>query len=123
MLIPVTIEDTLAQLKQHCGDILGAAVATGDGLILAATDALSGDDAAACASSLAHHLSKELLAIGQNNFNEGLLWTSPTIWYIGKLSHAHLLLVHCATENQAGLLRIACQQASQQLNGILGKLD
>lgn len=119
MLMPMSIQDVLAQYSVNCPGMEGAVVATQDGLVLGATNRFEGDTPAAAAASLLVHLQADLSLIHTTQVSESLLWTASGVWYLSRLEYSHLLLAHSRAAEHAGVLRLAGQIAAQQLARML----
>ncbi|KHK49127.1 hypothetical protein PI87_27110 [Ralstonia sp. A12] len=115
MIPPLTIHDVFSELTEHCTELKGAAVATPEGLMLAATGAFDGDVPAACAAGLAANIDSHLSFVTPSRFNDSLIWTDSGIWHLTRLPYGHLLLIWSSPEEHVGRLRIATHRAAQQL--------
>ncbi|MCL1622592.1 hypothetical protein [Ralstonia pseudosolanacearum] len=123
MIPPITIHDVFDELTLHCVELKGAAVATPEGLVLAATGAFEGDVPAACAAGIAANMDSHLSFVTPTRFSESLTWSDAGIWYLSRLQQGHLLLVWSSPEEPVGRLRIAAQRAVQQLLPMLSSME
>lgn len=114
-------QEILEALQHNCPGFGGAVVSTSDGLVLVATQQLSGDLPAACAAGLVLQADECLSALtSREQVGELMLWTSGGVWFAARLVNDHVLLI-CATEpRHAGAVRLAGQLAAQELNAVLG---
>lgn len=119
---PLTIHDVFNELTQHCPELRGAAVATLDGLVLAATGSFEGDAPAACAAGLAAHMDSHLSFVTPTVFKDSLIWTDAGVWCLTRLPDGHLLLTCSAMMDNVGALRLAVQIAAQQLEPMLSSM-
>ncbi|AKZ28569.1 hypothetical protein ACH51_19755 (plasmid) [Ralstonia solanacearum] len=99
MIPPITIHDVFSELTQHCSELKGAAVATPEGLVLAATGAFEGDVPAACAAGIAANMDSHLSFVTPTRFSDSLTWSDAGIWYLSRLPQGHLLLVWSSRKN------------------------
>lgn len=119
MQVPLTLHDVLVRMVHNCPELQGAAVATGDGLVLAARGLLEGDTPAACAANLSDQLEESLSLIHSTRMDEMLLWCTPGLWYLIRAAHGHLLLAYAASAEHAGAVRLAGQIAAQHMAPML----
>jgi predicted regulator of Ras-like GTPase activity (Roadblock/LC7/MglB family) len=120
---PMTATDTLdaalLQLRLDCPDLLGALVATQEGLLLASCGDPSGETAAAMASHLADSLDALLALLAQAGCTESLLWTERGLWGVARLATRHVVMVHATGECRAANLRLALGRLRRDLAGTL----
>ncbi|TDM05957.1 MAG: hypothetical protein C4K60_14865 [Ideonella sp. MAG2] len=118
------LSDTLSSLPAICAQVSGAAVATSDGLALAVTGELRGDEAAAAAVFLMDELEAHLGLIRQGRIREMLAWTERGHWYLTRVGDLPFVLVLGAEPaSPAGLLRHAGQAIIPELIPVLQGLD
>mgnify|MGYP000010453696 FL=1 len=86
------IEKTLRDCES-CPGFSGAALSSPDGLILAMQGEISGDEAAACASSLFIDSSTALSYIGESDPKMMLLWTKTKVLILNQLTDGSILLI------------------------------
>ena len=122
MIPPLTIHDVFGELTQHCTELRGAAVATPDGLVLAATGIFVGDVPAASAAGLAVQMDSHLSFITPTVFKDSLIWTDTGVWCLMRLPLGHLLLACSAATEHVGALRLAVLLAAQTLEPMLSSM-
>ncbi|TXJ08616.1 MAG: hypothetical protein E6Q25_05065 [Acinetobacter sp.] len=88
------VQKMLIQCEQ-CNGFYGAALSSPDGLILASYGQLSGDEAAACASSLIVESSRSLRMLDEDSSDTQamLVWSKQKLFSIRKLKDESILLI------------------------------
>ena len=115
------LQDILAALSQEDEGVLGAVLATPDGLVLAASGQLTGDLPAASAAGLVQQVNEALAAMSSGKVHQMLLWSAADIWSVNLLLGGHLLMLRCAPTLPAGAVRLLGQLAQEQLNAGLAQ--
>jgi predicted regulator of Ras-like GTPase activity (Roadblock/LC7/MglB family) len=116
------LEKPLRQLNLDCDDVLGALIATEEGLLLASTGNL-GETAAAMASHLADSLDANLRLLAQARCNEVLLWTERGLWGVARLQTRHVVMVHAPGQCRVANLRLALGRLRRDLAAPLMNLE
>lgn len=112
----------MVQVQRDCADILGAVVATPEGLVLAEYGSLHGDLSAAAASNLADHLDQNLGLVLNTTCSEALLWTPAGLWGLVRYPSRHVVLAQAASTCSAGTLRLALGRLRRDLGASLIEL-
>jgi predicted regulator of Ras-like GTPase activity (Roadblock/LC7/MglB family) len=86
------IEKTLLECEQ-CEGFSGAALSSPDGLILAMQGQISGDEAAACASSLFVDSTTALNYISESQPKMMLIWTQEKLLSLHKLTDGSIFFI------------------------------
>jgi predicted regulator of Ras-like GTPase activity (Roadblock/LC7/MglB family) len=111
-----TLEAALRQLRLDCPDLLGALVATEEGLLLASHGEPAGETAAAMASHLADSLDALLAMLAQaGNCTESLMWTERGLWGVARLATRHVVMVRASQECRVANLRLALGRLRRDL--------
>lgn len=112
----------LRQLESDCEQVQGTVLATGDGLVLAATGCLGSDTAAASAAYLAESVEQNLSLVQQTRCTELLVWSPSAVWYLVQMADQNVLMACAMPDCQAGALRLAASEAARQLS-VLGSVS
>ena len=99
----------LARLQEDCPEVLGAVLATSEGLILAASGELASDAAAASAVHLIEQVDRCLGLLCGEGCEAMLIWAETELWCLARLG-------------ARSALRLAVQQAGRQLEPELAHL-
>lgn len=86
------IQKTLVKCER-CPEFFGAALSSPDGLVLALHGQISGDEAAACASSLFVDAATSLGYIGESQPTAMLIWTEDKIFSLHRLKDGSIFLL------------------------------
>lgn len=116
------LEAALQQLRLDCPDLLGAMIATEEGLLLASSGALNGETAAAMASHLADSLDRNLSLLDQGDCLEALLWSASGLWGVARLRSGHVVMVQGVAECRMANLRLALGRLRRDLASPLESL-
>lgn len=100
---------------QQCTGFLGVVLANSDGLILAANGDLSGDGAAACASSLMLDAATSLSFIGEGKPKTMLLWSGNKLLSLQKLEDDSTLLLISNNPNASEEVRHFTEQTASRI--------
>ncbi len=126
MLTPVMPEARLRAeldaLHAECAGLQGAAVASGDGLALCATGLLGSDTASAAAAFLLGEIDVHLTMLRAGPVREALVWTDAGPWYLTRVGRLHHVLLLCASETPAAVLRHAGALACARIEPLLASL-
>ena len=122
MKVIEALEHALGQLRLDCTDLLGALIATQEGLLLASSGDPCDETAAALASHLADGLDTHLALLARTGCTESLMWTPEALWGVARLDSGHVVLVHGAAECRAANLRLALARLRRDLRPTLGLL-
>jgi hypothetical protein len=109
------LEAALRQLRQDCPDLLGAMIATQEGLLLSSTGDLGSETAAAMASHLVDSLDHNLALLAQSACSEALMWTPTGLWGVARLPSRHVVMVQGVAECRAANLRLALGRLRRDL--------
>lgn len=109
------LDAALGQLRLDCPDLLGALIATEEGLLLAASGDPEGETAAAMASHLADSLDHNLSLLAQSRCEEALLWTASGLWGVARLASRHVVMVHGLADCRMANLRLALGRMRRDL--------
>lgn len=119
------LDAALRRLRIDCPDLLGALIATEEGLLLASTGEPSGETAAATASHLADSLDALVGLLAQASCTESLLWTEQGLWGAARLPTRHVVMVHAIGQCRTANLRLALgrlrRDLAQPLTELAGK--
>jgi hypothetical protein len=99
-----------------CPGFYGAVLSTADGLVLASTGNLIGDEPAACAGSLNINTNASLNMLCTEPLTELLAWTSSKVWYLKIISGTHTLLVASTETSQPEQLRNTVTKVVEKLS-------
>jgi hypothetical protein len=116
------LSHAIARVQGDCEDILGAVLATPEGLVLAARGTLEGDVPAAAATHLADVLDHNLSLLLSTSCSEALVWTPAGVWGIARLPSRHVVLAHAASSCAANTLRLALGRFRRDLGPALQEL-
>ena len=94
----IYIEKTLREYKQ-CIGFSGAALSNPDGLVLAMHGQISGDEAAACASSLFVESTTALSYIEESEQKIMLIWTVNKLLALHQLKDGSIFLITSTEKN------------------------
>lgn len=120
---PDPLLDAIDGVQDQCGDILGAVLATPEGLVLATRGTLSGDVPAATATHLADLLDRELAVLLGASCHEALFWSGAGLWGVARLPTGHVVLAHGTVHCGAGTLRLALGRLRRDLAPALAELQ
>jgi predicted regulator of Ras-like GTPase activity (Roadblock/LC7/MglB family) len=112
------IRKTLEDCQRFPG-FVGAVLSSPDGLVLASTGGFSGDESAACASSLNVHTTASLGLLESGAPREMLIWEEGRIWSLAVLPGEYLLLIASTQTELTGPLRALAQRTAEMLNQAL----
>lgn len=115
------IEKTLITCEQ-CDGFFGAALASPDGLVLAVHGQLSGDEAAACASSLFIDSTTSLSYINESAPRMMLIWTDRKILALHQLQNGSIFIISSTELNNYHAVLKFSIQIAQKLNQALGMI-
>lgn len=99
----------------HCPGFHGAVLASPEGLVLASHGAFSGDEPAACASSIVVSTQTCFGALTTSRMNEIMIWGDQELWSILVLPLDYILLV--ASKEPAGHAQL--RQVSRESSTML----
>jgi hypothetical protein len=116
------LEAALGQLRQDCPDLLGAMIATQEGLLLSSSGDLGSETAAAMASHLVDSLDHNLSLLAQSCCSEALMWTPAGLWGVARLPSRHVVMVQGVAECRAANLRLALGRLRRDLAAPLQEL-
>lgn len=115
--------EVLQQLERDCDQVQGAVLATGDGLVLAATGCLDTDAAAASAAYLAENVEQNLSLVVATQCAELLVWSPSSVWYLARLPGQYTLMACVGQDSHAGALRLAGSEGARRLADLLAVLQ
>lgn len=113
----------LARLQDECPQVLGAVLATSEGLILAACGELTSDAAAASAVHLAEQVDRCLGLLSGESGETMLIWGQSEVWCLMRVSARCVLMARAGADCRAGALKLAVHQGGQELAPSLAGLD
>jgi predicted regulator of Ras-like GTPase activity (Roadblock/LC7/MglB family) len=113
---------SLSQLRIDCPDLVGAMIATEEGLLLASCGHPADETAAAMASHLADSLDRNLALLAQSRCSEALIWTPGGLWGVARLDSGHVVMVHGVADSRAANLRLALGRLRRELAPVLRSL-
>lgn len=108
----------LRRLAVECPQTEGAVLATGEGLVLAATGCLQEEASAASAATLIDQVDRNLSLLFSTQCAELLIWTTPSIWYLTQVTDQRVLMVCATPACRTGALRLAGQNVARHLAGL-----
>lgn len=111
-----SLRTALARLHEDCPEVTGAVLATGEGLILAATGQLASDAAAATAAHLAEEVDRCLALLSDRGCDRVLIWGEAAIWCLVRLPGGGTLLARATADCRAGALKLAVEGVAQDLS-------
>lgn len=114
----VFIEKTLRECEQ-CIGFSGAALSSPDGLVLAMHGQISGDEAAACASSLFVESETALSYIGESEPRMMLLWTANKLLALHLLKNGSIFFVTSTKKNNFNAVLKFSLETSKKLDNAL----
>lgn len=117
------LDRALAQLSVDCPDLLGALIATEEGLLLAAKGEPRDETAAAMASHLADSLDANLALLAQAQCSEALLWSAGGLWGVARMETRHVVMVRGAGDCRTANLRLALARLRRDLAEPLAELS
>lgn len=108
------------RLNVDCPQVQGAVLATREGLLLAASGCLQDEASAASAADLAERVDQNLSLMVSTQCSELLIWASPSVWYLTRLTVVPCVLMVCAAPAcRTGALRLAGKNVARQLSQLL----
>lgn len=120
---PDPLLEAIDGVQEQCGDIVGAVLATAEGLVLAARGSLAGDVPAATATHLADLLERDLSVLLGASCHEALFWSGDGLWGVARLPSRHVVLAHGKAPCAAGTLRLALGRLKRDLGPALAELE
>ena len=115
----IYIEKTLRECEQ-CIGFSGAALSNPDGLALAMHGQISGDEAAACASSLFVESTTALSYIEESEPKIMLIWTANKLLALHQLKDGSIFLITSTEKNSYNTVLKFSLQTARNLDTALG---
>ena len=115
----IYIEKTLRECEQ-CIGFSGAALSNPDGLVLAMHGQISGDEAAACASSLFVESTTALSYIDESEPKIMLIWTANKLLALHQLKDGSIFLITSTEKNSYNTVLKFSLQTARNLDTALG---
>ena len=115
----IYIEKTLRECEQ-CIGFSGAALSNPDGLVLAMHGQISGDEAAACASSLFVESTTALSYIEESEPKIMLIWTANKLLALHQLKDGSIFLITSTEKNSYNTVLKFSLQTARDLDTALG---
>lgn len=115
----IYIEKTLRKCEQ-CIGFSGAALSNPDGLVLAMHGQISGDEAAACASSLFVESTTALSYIEESEPKIMLIWTANKLLALHQLKDGSIFLITSTEKNSYNTVLKFSLQTARNLDTALG---
>ncbi len=115
----IYIEKTLRECEQ-CIGFSGAALSNPDGLVLAMHGQISGDEAAACASSLFVESTTALSYIEESEPKIMLIWTANKLLALHQLKDGSIFLITSTEKNSYNTVLKFSLQTARNLDTALG---
>ena len=115
----IYIEKTLRECEQ-CIGFSGAALSNPDGLVLAMHGQISGDEAAACASSLFVESTTALSYIEESEPKIMLIWTANKLLALHQLKDGSIFLITSTEKNSYNMVLKFSLQTARNLDTALG---
>ena len=115
----IYIEKTLRECGQ-CIGFSGAALSNPDGLVLAMHGQISGDEAAACASSLFVESTTALSYIEESEPKIMLIWTANKLLALHQLKDGSIFLITSTEKNSYNTVLKFSLQTARNLDTALG---
>ena len=115
----IYIEKTLRECEQ-CIGYSGAALSNPDGLVLAMHGQISGDEAAACASSLFVESTTALSYIEESEPKIMLIWTANKLLALHQLKDGSIFLITSTEKNSYNTVLKFSLQTARNLDTALG---
>lgn len=115
------IQKTLAKCEV-CTGFYGAALSSPDGLVLALHGQISGDEAAACASSLFVDSATSLSYINESQPTAMLIWTESKIFSLHRLKDGSIFLLVASRIASDDVIRKFAEKTADALNNAMGFL-
>ena len=115
----IYIERTLRECEQ-CIGFSGAALSNPDGLVLAMHGQISGDEAAACASSLFVESTTALSYIEESEPKIMLIWTANKLLALHQLKDGSIFLITSTEKNSYNTVLKFSLQTARNLDTALG---
>lgn len=115
-MTPQQLNAALRQLHADCPAISGTVLATSDGLILAATDCLDNETAAATAVHLTEVTQQHLGLILASSCTDLLVWSEEVLWYVLRLPGQQVLMLSASADCPPGMLRLVARDAAERLD-------
>ena len=115
----IYIEKTLRECEQ-CIGFSGAAFSNPDGLVLAMHGQISGDEAAACASSLFVESTTALSYIEESEPKIMLIWTANKLLALHQLKDGSIFLITSTEKNSYNTVLKFSLQTARNLDTALG---
>ena len=115
----IYIEKTLRECEQ-CIGFSGAALSNPDGLVLAMHGQISGDEAAACASSLFVESITALSYIEESEPKIMLIWTANKLLALHQLKDGSIFLITSTEKNSYNTVLKFSLQTARNLDTALG---
>ena len=115
----IYIEKTLHECEQ-CIGFSGAALSNPDGLVLAMHGQISGDEAAACASSLFVESTTALSYIEESEPKIMLIWTANKLLALHQLKDGSIFLITSTEKNSYNTVLKFSLQTARNLDTALG---
>jgi hypothetical protein len=121
--MPDALHCAIREVQADCSDILGAVLATPEGLVLASAGTLCGDVPAAAGTQIADLLDRNLSLLLGTSCMDALVWSSTAAWGVARLPHRHVVLVQAVAACRAAPLRLALARLRRDLGGTLEQRD
>ena len=115
----IYIEKTLRECEQ-CIGFSGAALSNPDGLVLAMHGQISGDEAAACASSVFVESTTALCYIEESEPKIMLIWTANKLLALHQLKDGSIFLITSTEKNSYNTVLKFSLQTARNLDTALG---
>ena len=115
----IYIEKTLRECEQ-CIGFSGAALSNPDGLVLPMLGQISGDEAAACASSLFVESTTALSYIEESEPKIMLIWTANKLLALHQLKDGSIFLITSTEKNSYNTVLKFSLQTARNLDTALG---
>lgn len=112
------IRKTLEQCAL-CPGFYGAVLSSPDGLVIASSGKLAGDEPAACASSLIVDSNASLSYVSSDNTKEMLIWGEEKLWSVRKLDDNFILLITSSDLGGHEAIRKVSKRAADMLDQAL----
>ncbi len=102
-----------------CPGFYGAVLSSPDGLVIASSGALVGDEPAACASSLIFDSNTSLSYVSTDKTKEMIIWSDEKLWNVRQLDTDFILLIASKDLNSHEAIRMVMKKAATMLDQAL----
>lgn len=109
------VAQAIEEIRVECSDLVGAVVATPEGLVLAGSGSLVSEVSAAAASGLASLLDHHLALVRSPSCTDAIVWTPAGLWGLARLPTQHVVLAEAAQRCSAGTLRLVLARFRRDL--------